>query len=125
MKYIIAIIILIILYNIIKFGLLYLYFRNRIRKEISGDLVLVYVDWCGHCKRFMPEYDNIKNELKTVNIRKINYDLLNDNEKSFYDKNGLDSFPTVYFIKNNKYHKYHKYNGINRKREIINWIHRL
>jgi len=65
-------------------------------------IVLIYANWCGHCHRFMPHFDEAAAmKTRTNNVAKINADVLpavnhalskmNQNEESI----AVDGYPTV------------------------------
>jgi len=41
-------------------------------KQDDKQLVLFYADWCGHCKKMKPEWDEASNELGNNKMMKIN-----------------------------------------------------
>ena len=56
-------------------------------KNISGEkaLVLFHADWCGHCKKFMPEWDKISKEINSsdngVKLMKVECGDASNNQK--------------------------------------------
>lgn len=55
----------------------------------SPALVFVYADWCGHCKRMTPVYDEFANESSAA-LYKINEAKIPD----FLRSQGVNGFPT-------------------------------
>lgn len=95
-------------------------------KDNKIKVVLVYADWCGHCKRYIQSKmfdEKLANELKNnskysnVTIQKINY----DENKDFAEKYNINSFPTIIVIKDDNNSK--KFEG-NRDdlNELISFI---
>lgn len=58
-------------------------------------MALFYAPWCGHCKRFMPEWKRFKKMNNTdIKVVAINCDENTELAKRF----GVQSFPTIYFL---------------------------
>lgn len=78
------------------------YFQN-IPSDNKKQVILVYANWCGHCQRFLPVWEELKSEEKSD----IKFDKVESKEidhspiLSQKDKN-IDSFPTLIFKNNNK-----------------------
>ena len=72
-------------------------------QEISGQktLVLFHADWCGHCKKFMPEWDEISKEINDldadVKIIKVECGDSSNNEKhaEIMKKYSIKGYPTI------------------------------
>ena len=57
-------------------------------------LTLYYAPWCGHCKRFMPEWEKVESALKArgdIIVRKVNGDENPEELKA----NKIQGFPTI------------------------------
>lgn len=66
-------------------------------------LVLGYADWCGHCKKFMPVWNQFKDKyMPILDIREVNA----DEEKDKLEALGIRGFPTVLFLDGKKKHSY-------------------
>ncbi len=68
-------------------------------------LVLHWTDWCGHCKIFKPEWEEIKKEVgKKINCIEVNHTFtpctLNSKYKNILKE--VSGFPTIYLY--NDYH---------------------
>jgi thiol-disulfide isomerase/thioredoxin len=63
-------------------------------------IVFIYANWCGHCRRFMPIYNDASKILGSmVKLYKID----SDKNQTFIKKFGITSFPTLLiFDKNGK-----------------------
>lgn len=64
-------------------------------------MVLFYGDWCGHCKRFKP----IWNEFKRVTNRSV-INIISINDQSLLDKYNIDGVPTIKVFKDGKIDDY-------------------
>lgn len=68
-------------------------------------LVLIYADWCGHCKKIKPTWDKVseqvnkEDELKMV---KINCGEGTPEQKKLMSKYDVDGYPTILIIDNGK-----------------------
>jgi thiol-disulfide isomerase/thioredoxin len=63
-------------------------------------IALFHADWCGHCKRFIPIFDEAS---KFVFVNKFKFLKINSNSKKATDAFGVDRFPTIkVFINGNE-----------------------
>ena len=80
-------------------------------------LVLFYAPWCGHCKKFHPEYEKAATTLRKENLYLAKVDATA--EKKLAEKFEIQGFPTVkLFIKG----KPIEYTGGRKESEVINWM---
>tara|TARA_Y100000590_G_scaffold441658_1_gene568712 strand:- start:382 stop:1212 length:831 start_codon:yes stop_codon:yes gene_type:complete len=60
----------------------------------NTEVMLFHADWCGHCKKFMPEWKKFVSEHgNTVNTK--DYEVSNPEAKTLSKKYGVQGFPTV------------------------------
>ena len=72
-------------------------------QEISGEkvLVLFHADWCGHCKKFMPQWDTMSKEINDsesgVKLIKVECGDASNNEKhsEIMKKYSIKGYPTI------------------------------
>jgi protein disulfide-isomerase A1 len=80
-------------------------------------LVLFYAPWCGHCKKFHPEYEKAAKTLRKENLFLSKVDATV--EKKLAEKFDIQGFPTVkLFIKGEPM----EYTGGRKEQEVINWM---
>ena len=80
-------------------------------------LVLFYAPWCGHCKKFHPEYEKAATVLRKENLYLAKVDATA--EKKLAEKFEIQGFPTVkLFIKGQPI----EYTGGRKDSEVINWM---
>ena len=80
-------------------------------------LVLFYAPWCGHCKKFHPEYEKAAAVLRKENLYLAKVDATV--EKKLAEKFEIQGFPTVkLFIKGQPI----EYTGGRKDSEVINWM---
>ena len=67
-------------------------------------LVLFYADWCGHCKKIKPEWDQAATEIKDKDKKmlKINCGGGSEKEKELMEKYNIDGYPTIILFKDGK-----------------------
>jgi protein disulfide-isomerase A6 len=63
----------------------------------KGTLALFHADWCGHCKRLMPEFENFEQSYNgPMSIMKVN----EAQDKELVQKHGVQGFPTIRYYPN-------------------------
>ena len=67
-------------------------------------LVLFYADWCGHCKKIKPVWDEAATELADTDKKmlKINCGNGTEKEKEIMKKYNIDGYPTIILFKDGK-----------------------
>lgn len=77
---------------------------ENFENDISGkkSLVLFHAEWCGHCKRFMPEWDKISSEIESMEgedviLAKVECGDTKENEahKNIMKKYNIQGYPTI------------------------------
>ena len=71
-------------------------FENFADAANKPSLVLFHADWCGHCKKMMPEWKKFKSQNK-LNVLPIDVESEN---KEIMNKHGINGFPTIKFFPN-------------------------
>lgn len=119
---ILIIVIVIILYFLLNSLVQYEQFNNINNNTNNNnyEIVLYYANWCGWCKKFMPEWDQFKQwsntNLSNVKVTKI--DCTNNNNQC--QKANVQGFPTVILYKNNQ--KLTEFNGQRTSNNLINFV---
>lgn len=75
------------------------YDKGVVLKKVLGKdkpvVVVFYTDWCGACKRVVPVFDAVRDELSD----KAEFVMVNaDKETELSDKYDIRYYPTVFFI---------------------------
>jgi protein disulfide-isomerase-like protein len=69
-------------------------------------LVLFYADWCGHCKKIKPTWDETAKEVnagkKTPKMLKVNCGDDNDESKKLMKKYDINGYPTILLFVNGR-----------------------
>lgn len=62
-------------------------------------LILAYADWCGHCKKFKPTWNEFKKKYnKVCDIREVNA----DSDKKVAQNLQIRGYPTIMMLKDGK-----------------------
>jgi thiol-disulfide isomerase/thioredoxin len=80
---------------------------------IQGGLLMVYADWCGHCKNMMPALEEASNVPGT---RIARFDGTKD--QKFMQEQGIRGFPTM-LLKGSGEGEFPKYNGNRDKDSLV------
>lgn len=63
----------------------------------NGTLALFHADWCGHCKRLMPEFNRFESSYQgPINVKKIN----EGENKELAQQHGIQGYPTIRYYPN-------------------------
>lgn len=66
-------------------------------------IFMIWVDWCGHCKKFAPLFGELSNELKDeAFFGQIN----GEDQKEVALRFEIGGYPTIIVYENRKYYKY-------------------
>lgn len=82
-------------------------------------MVLFHANWCGHCKKLMPEWDKLSNKWNDAqdNVQFIKVECGNPKEneehKKIMEKYNIQGYPTIYVFENGKGREYTKSRQIN------------
>jgi len=76
--------------------------RNEFNNKVY--MLVFYAPWCGHCRNMVTDVKDLSNTLKDEGfmVGTINCERNSD----LSDKIVIDSFPQIYFVKDNKAKKY-------------------
>ena len=102
-KIIIGLCILIILLSLYNSGFLTETFQIS-PNDTTPTIVLFHADWCGHCKKLMPEwikFEKAYHGKKGVNVLKIE----SDEDKSIMKLHGINGYPTIKYCPRGIYNK--------------------
>ena len=83
----------------LKYKTKYVALKNQSDNSMYGggnkvDIILFKADWCGHCKRFLPVWEQLKKQFQSK-FNFITYDA--DNDKDTVDEYKVTGFPTILF----------------------------
>jgi len=67
-------------------------------------IVLFHVPWCGHCKKFVPQWpkitEGLPDDINGVNVKTVKIDC--EERKDLAKKYGIRAFPTIKFLYQNQ-----------------------
>jgi thiol-disulfide isomerase/thioredoxin len=87
--------------------------------ETKVDVILFKADWCGHCKKFKPVWEQLSKQFESK-FNFITYDA--DKDIDMLEKYKVDGFPTILF-KDGKHIK--PYEGSREYEELENLLTNL
>jgi thiol-disulfide isomerase/thioredoxin len=109
----------------LKYKSKYLRLKNSFQTQTGGailekpNLYLFKAEWCGHCKKFQPAWNNLENnsELK----KKVNFVTMDSElQKNDILKFNIDGYPTIILEKGNKLINYENHRTITDVTSFIN-----
>ena len=106
---------------------------NNNKKHKKTVIVLIHADWCGHCQRLMPEWQQMKetldeNERSNITFEEIESANINQRlpeiSKIYMDGADIEynGFPTIGHIQDNQFKKY---NDERNKEQMLKWIRNM
>ena len=106
---------------------------NNNQKHKKTVIVLIHADWCGHCQRLMPEWQQMKetldeNERSNITFEEIESANINQRlpeiSKIYMDGADIEynGFPTIGHIQDNQFKKY---NDERNKEQMLKWIRNM
>ena len=121
----IVILIIIILTSLHNAGYFSEGFQENYEMNNQPALVLFHANWCGHCKKMMPEWQKFEKEFhghEGINV--INVESEN---KSIMKKHGIDGFPTIKYCPSglNNSNDTQVYEGDRSFKELVEFIKSL
>lgn len=79
---------------------------NNLDNEVKSGtkLVLFYADWCGHCKKIKPIWDETATEVNTDEVKmiKVNCGEGSEKDQEVMKKYSIDGYPTIIKFINGK-----------------------
>lgn len=89
-------------------------------KEKYGDNAIVvglhYTDWCGYCKQMKPVWFQLKKELENGEFSGV---VMIENNEEVKRTAGVNSYPTIYKMRNGKMIRYKGRADYNQLREFV------
>lgn len=82
------------------------YYKTYSQKNHAGDTIIVglhYTDWCGYCKLMKPVWYEIKQRLSTQAFSAV---IMFENNEEMSPTPGIDSYPTIYKMRNGLVQRY-------------------
>lgn len=84
----------------------------------TGGMVIIKADWCGHCRRTLPELEKVSNLTgQAFPIYKIDA----DKNKNLVSSMGVSGYPTIFFIERTGKISY-RYEGNRETKPILDEI---
>jgi len=71
-------------------------------KPNDKQLVLFYADWCGHCKKLKPDWDEVASQVGDEKMIKVNVGDGTEEQKKTMSEYGIQGFPTIIIFENGK-----------------------
>tara|TARA_B100000902_G_scaffold399984_1_gene474244 strand:+ start:5295 stop:5588 length:294 start_codon:yes stop_codon:yes gene_type:complete len=64
----------------------------------SSNLLLFHANWCGHCKKMLPDWNKVKQEFPD-RCKDVEFSNITDEDK---DKYKLKGYPSIFIVKGDK-----------------------
>jgi thiol-disulfide isomerase/thioredoxin len=92
--------------------IIFFYYNKELKEKFEDPkkitIHLYKAQWCGHCKDFLPIFEDFKKQVEkqklSVDIKIIDAD--DKDTQKLMEDNGIDGFPTILFIKGTDKIKY-------------------
>ena len=75
----------------------------------SADLYFFYTTWCPHCKKSMPVWQSLKDELNGKELKGVTVNFIEvdcDKEPALAEKYDVQGYPTIKLVKGNQVIEY-------------------
>jgi len=92
--------------------------------DSSSLFVMYYAEWCGHCKRTMPEFNKLMNNYNgSVKILLINSE--QDEYKDLIKSQDIKGFPTIRYYPSGLSSDYQEYSGGRTESDFMQYLESL
>jgi len=85
-------------------------YDNKNKSDSEQLLIMYYAEWCGHCKRTMPEFKKLMNDY-SGNVKIIAIDSEAVENKDLVKSQDIKGFPTIRYYPSGLSSDYQEYNG--------------
>lgn len=86
-------------------------FDNQMKNAENGKLfVMYYAEWCGHCKKTLPEFNKLMDNYKGK-VTIIAIDSENSDNAELVKNQKIQGFPTIRYYPSGISEDYQEYNG--------------
>uniref|UniRef100_A0A1A9ZP08 Thioredoxin domain-containing protein n=1 Tax=Glossina pallidipes TaxID=7398 RepID=A0A1A9ZP08_GLOPL len=99
----------------------YLAFMKHLKRNLKPLLIMLYVPWCGFCKRLRPEFSKAATELKPEGYVLGAMDVERKENTLARKVFNLTGFPTLIYFENGQLKQH--YEGENNKEAIVAFMH--
>jgi thiol-disulfide isomerase/thioredoxin len=75
----------------------------------AADLYFFYTTWCPHCKKAMPVWNSLKDEVGTKEIKGVNINFVEvdcDKDTALAEKFNVQGYPTIKLVRGNQVVEY-------------------
>ena len=67
---------------------------------MTKKVMLFYADWCGHCKKIKPQWDEASTEIGNEKMIKVNVGEGTPEQKELMEQYDVNGFPTILIFEN-------------------------
>lgn len=71
-------------------------------KSNDKQLVLFFADWCGHCKKIKPDWEEVSKQVGHDKMLQVNVGNGTEEEKTIMNEYDVKGFPTIIIFENGK-----------------------
>lgn len=82
---------------------------GEVKTSNSAELYFFYTTWCPHCKKSMPIWEGLKNELDGKEMKGVTLSLIEvdcDKDSTLAEKFNVQGYPTIKLVKGNQVIEY-------------------
>jgi thiol-disulfide isomerase/thioredoxin len=99
-------------------------FENNLSEQQSKLFVIYYAEWCGHCKRTMPEFNKLK-ENYNGNIKIIAINSEDIEHKELIKSQNILGYPTIRYYPSGLTDTYTDYSGNRTYEDFLEYVNSL
>jgi thiol-disulfide isomerase/thioredoxin len=98
-------------------------FENQMKMN-GPTFVIFYADWCGHCKRTMPEFNEFKKSYNgPINVMAVNSE--DESNADLIKSQNIQGFPTIRYYPKGLSENFEEYNGGRTAKDFYSYVQQI